>query len=528
MNLESASPIRPWLGIALLAVVTTFAFLGSRGIYESTEGRYALCAAEMLRSGDWLEPTLLGKPHWTKPPPGYWAIDAGVALCGRNGWGARLANGVFVTATVLLVGWLGTRLRDRRTGILAGLIYATSLFPQMTATSINTDTLLCFWEVLAVLAYWQAFETDTASPRAWGFAMWGAFGLGFFTKGPPALLPLAAILLFRAMQPPARRRGRLFTLPGVLLFLGLGLWWYAVVMCRHPGLFGYFLGDEVLNRVASDKFGRNPEWYQPFRIYLPLLLFGGGLWSWYLFRPLRHGSWARPSTWRRVQQEGGATLFLALWILVPFVIFSLTRSRLATYVLPLFPPVAIALATAAARTWTGQALPRSILWLAGVSAALIMATKAVLGFLPELQAWAAASPVCIAGRPLARFLPREMDRDNWPLYALCRPFDGPGTARFLLVDQQRHLGFDFYAGRPVLRVALTPHAKERNPGLAQVLDAARERPVAAGEDILVCEAGRFPALEAFLRERHTVARELARNRTYRVLEVVREPPATAP
>lgn len=43
------------------------AFHGARGLYETTEGRYAECAREMAQAGTWLEPVLNGHPHWTKP-----------------------------------------------------------------------------------------------------------------------------------------------------------------------------------------------------------------------------------------------------------------------------------------------------------------------------------------------------------------------------------------------------------------------------------------------------------------------------
>ena len=63
--------------VAVLAFVGTTAFQGSRGLYETTEGRYAECARETLASGDWDDPILNGRPHWTKPPLTYMAIMAG-------------------------------------------------------------------------------------------------------------------------------------------------------------------------------------------------------------------------------------------------------------------------------------------------------------------------------------------------------------------------------------------------------------------------------------------------------------------
>ena len=64
------------------AFLAAFAFQGSRGLYETSEGCYAECAREMIESGNYLEPTLGYRPHWTKPPMTYWAIAAGIRLAG--------------------------------------------------------------------------------------------------------------------------------------------------------------------------------------------------------------------------------------------------------------------------------------------------------------------------------------------------------------------------------------------------------------------------------------------------------------
>ncbi|WP_286973792.1 hypothetical protein [Acetomicrobium sp. UBA5826] len=57
---SKTSSRRQFLFVVLLALLASIAFQGSRGLYETTEGRYAEVAREMLRSGNYLEPTLLG------------------------------------------------------------------------------------------------------------------------------------------------------------------------------------------------------------------------------------------------------------------------------------------------------------------------------------------------------------------------------------------------------------------------------------------------------------------------------------
>ena len=100
----------PWWLVALL-VLMAFAFQGTRGIWEPDEGRYTAAAINMLKSGDWLVPTVDGEhAHLTKPPITYWALAASMGTFGRNEWSARLPGALAFVATGLLVFGLGRRL----------------------------------------------------------------------------------------------------------------------------------------------------------------------------------------------------------------------------------------------------------------------------------------------------------------------------------------------------------------------------------------------------------------------------------
>lgn len=459
MKIES---IRPALVILAVALLVGLSFQGSRGLYESTEGRYSLCAREMMDSGNWLEPTLLGEPHWTKPPLAYWSIASGVRLCGRNAWGARLPNALFFSLTALMVAGIGARMWDRRTGFLAGLMYATAIYPMAVAFSVNTDTLLAFWETLAVLCFWQAERSaDWSAAWRWGLAMWFVFGLAFLTKGPPSLMALVPIAVYRARDPQRREKASLFGPVGLLVFLAVGMSWYLYVCARHPGLLGYFLGDEVVGRVAGNEFGRNPEWYQPFTMYLPLIVAGGGLWSWYFWRALGAARLQRTNGWRALWKGHGPALFLAAWLVPPLLVFSLSTSRMYTYLLPLFPAVMLAAAWQAAKGWQGGPLPRRLLVLAGIMLVLDGGGKAAASYRPP------------------------PNKDMGVLYRLCQADDRlPGT-RLVLFQETRELGLGFYASNPVLRLGLENGVPSAD--LQRLFDELRQPASPSGRAIFICK-----------------------------------------
>ncbi|MCD6303989.1 MAG: glycosyltransferase family 39 protein, partial [Planctomycetes bacterium] len=128
------------LGAITLAVA--FGFQGARGLYETTEGRYAECGREMAETDNWLIPQLDYRPHWTKPPVTYWAIAAGVELLGPTNWGVRFYNAVALVAAVAALFGIAATLWGRRTAVIAAACFATSPFLIAAGNTIHTDLLL--------------------------------------------------------------------------------------------------------------------------------------------------------------------------------------------------------------------------------------------------------------------------------------------------------------------------------------------------------------------------------------------------
>jgi 4-amino-4-deoxy-L-arabinose transferase-like glycosyltransferase len=412
--------------LILLSGIVGLSFQGSRGLYESTEGRYAEVAREMLTSGHYLEPTLEGKPHWTKPPITYWTIAAGLRVFGQNEWGARIFSVVAFVLTVVAVVSIGKTLWDDSAGIAAGFIYATYVFTVAAAAALSTDTLLTLFEVLGVLAYVRAYRTaGTSTSKTWVCMMWLAFGLAFSTKGPPALLPLVALIVFHwhAGRPFRAANGY-----GIAIFLVTGFWWYGLEVLRHPQLIRYFIGDEIVGRNLKGEFHRHSQWYAPFTVYLPAIVFGQGFWLYYGARMLhaeRLLQWAGIKA--RVRSRGAAGVFLLIWFLVPLLIFSLAKSRLPLYVVPLFPPMALATGRWLAIRWRGEALAR-VGRIAAVTAIVIVIVKGVAAVYPS-------------------------DKNMAPLFEAAQKAGGK-DAEYLLFREQGLHGFQFYARGAARRVSV--------------------------------------------------------------------------
>ncbi|MEA3209033.1 MAG: hypothetical protein QOE70_2090 [Chthoniobacter sp.] len=321
------------LALTAFACAALLLFLGSRGLNEPDEGRYAEIGREMALSGDWLTPHLNGIPHFQKPPLLYWATAASIRLFGVNEWAARLPSALAALGVVALTFWIGALLFEKRTGVAAALILLSSLEFFVSARLLTPDMLMTFWITAAIACL---VKYGRGGGRVWAWLFFASMGLGFMTKGPMAfVVPIAAALSWQWSRRRSARPLRLPWLGGVLLMLAIGLSWFVVISIQHPNLFRYFAGDELLKRFASKSHGRSkPIWF--FAWVLP-----AGLFPWTFF--LGVILWHKVVLWRRGWRPEAHQWLLAGWVAIPLLILSLSGSKLPTYVLPLFPALALVL-----------------------------------------------------------------------------------------------------------------------------------------------------------------------------------------
>lgn len=438
--------------LAVLALLLfALAFQGSRGLWSPDEGRYTDVALEMLRLGDLTHPMLNHEhAHYTKPPLTYWAIAASTRLLGRSEWAVRLPYAVAFTLTVLMLYWLGRHFLPDRAWLPA-LVYATSFLPYEAGNIVTTDTLLTLFETLGMAAFVAA--ENTSQQRARGrllILMWAGFGLAFLTKGPPGLLPLLAILVFAAWQDGRRGLRRVFHPVGLAVFAAVGVSWYVVVILRAPGLLEYFLRYELIARVASDAHHRHGEWYGAFVVYVPTLIVGALPWGVLLLNRVRR-AWVGPVQWpRRLRQLGPSMRLALLWFLLPLIVFTLARSRLPLYVLPLFVPLALITARAIAPVFDPKRL-RVRIGL-GLLAALLVA----------IRWYASVMPYGLDDRALAMALTEKA---------------GSGYSEIVFVDSKPRFGLGFYLDAEVEEVCF----KTACTGGGLVADEALDTELSVGE-----------------------------------------------
>jgi 4-amino-4-deoxy-L-arabinose transferase-like glycosyltransferase len=324
--------IPDWLLLAAFCAFFFFWGLASFGLIGADEPRYAQVSREMLARHDWITPVLGGTPWLEKPPLYYWQAMIAYQLFGVSDWAARLPSAADGFVLVFAVYCF---LRRFRPGfeLDGALMLASSAGIVGFARAASTDLPLAAAFTIAMLAWYAWFESRS---RGYLAAFYAFIAIAMLAKGPVApALAIVIIAGFAAIQRGALILWKTFWLPGILLFCALGLPWYLLVQLRNPQFFHEFIVEHNLARFGSNLY-HHPE---PFWYYVPVTLLGWVPWAVIV---------AAAYIWavRRFRDRDADSLnvFLVIWIAVTVIFFSISKSKLPGYVLPVIPPGIVLLA----------------------------------------------------------------------------------------------------------------------------------------------------------------------------------------
>ncbi|MBI5193664.1 MAG: phosphatase PAP2 family protein [Nitrospirae bacterium] len=395
------------IGIAALTFFLLFYNLGTPGLFDVDEAVYAETAREMAESGDLITPHYNYTSSFDKPAMIYWLISSAFKLFGVNEFAARFWPAVFGLALVLMTYYFVKLIGNHLWGVLSALILATSIevivlshasITDMPLTLFITASLFCFFlgyieqeeggnphepvftkgdengSILRQLNMTQPYPHPDPLPEGedamipspsrgglgWG---WGDFrtchkhwwyrcfflfaGLSVLTKGPVGLvIPGMIIFIFLLIRGHIKKVLKEIGLTsGVIIFLFASLPWYVMqIWVNGFGFISEFLIKHNLTRFTGVVSGHRGAFYY----FIPVVLVGFFPWSAFLPSALINA-------FRKVRQRDvfnyrdSVVLFTAIWFLAVFVFFSISKTKLPGYILPLAPALAILVG----RLWEG-------------------------------------------------------------------------------------------------------------------------------------------------------------------------------
>jgi len=329
------------LQLAVIVGVCAFFFffaLGAFGLVGADEPRYSQIAREMFNRHDWIVPTLNGQPWLEKPVLLYWKIMNSYAIFGVHDWAARVPAAFHATALVLVVLFFMRRFRPG-TEMDAALITASSAAVIGFARGASTDMLLSAPFAMAMLSWWAWKQTDK---KLWLGFFYGLVAVGALAKGPVApALAVLIVIAFAVLRRDARIFLRSLWWPGFLLFFAIALPWYVAVQMKVPQFFRIFFIEHNLERFGTNLYQHS----QPFWYYIPVFLLSVLPWTVFTIMGMVNAGTDSLRQFRGEKQtsqdDDGLQSFLLIWILVPIVFFSVSRSKLPGYILPAIPAAAV-------------------------------------------------------------------------------------------------------------------------------------------------------------------------------------------
>ena len=312
-----------------------FSNLEYRTLIKPDEGRYAEIPREMVNSGDWVTPRLNDLKYFEKPPLQYWATATAYSVFGENQWTSRLWTGLTGFAGLLLVWFTGQRLFGGEAAGYAALILVSSMLYVMMGHINTLDMGVTFFITLGIFS-WLLGQTEPnpEQQRNWMLLAWAGLALAVLSKGLMGIiLPGTAVFIYCLIQRDFSVLKRMNWLPGLALFLLITAPWFYLVMKANPEFFQRFFIYEHFTRFTTKELGR----YQPWYYFLPILLAGALPWTVLLFDSLFHIG----KPYSNYNKPFNAALFLLIWAVFVYVFFSISNSKLPSYLLPMFPALAL-------------------------------------------------------------------------------------------------------------------------------------------------------------------------------------------
>lgn len=321
-----------WLLVAF--AIAWFSTLEYRKLIKPDEGRYAEIAREMAVSGDFVTPRLNGLKYFEKPPLQYWVTAAAFKVFGEEQWTARIWPGVTGFLSVLFAFLTARRLFGERAALFTALTLGSGLFTYLIGHINTLDMGFSFFLQLALSAMLIAnhAETRDSARRGWMLLVWAALAGAMLSKGLVTLVLCGATLtcyslLARDFSPWKR----LELARGIPLFLLLAAPWFILVSLANPEFFHFFFIHEHFERFLTKDHGRyQPPWY-----FFAILIVGTLPWTLIMLQ-----GWLTAWTRERSGQFQPQRL-LFVWATVVLLFFSASSSKLASYILPMAPALAM-------------------------------------------------------------------------------------------------------------------------------------------------------------------------------------------
>ena len=336
--------------IALAAVaLMRFVNLGFLDLQAWDEALYAVRAETIAQFGAILDqtPFSIGGLYSSLHPPLYvWLTSVSFLLFGVTEFAARFFSAIFGGLTLFVIYKIGKELQGPRVGFIAALLFGLNPFTSFYARQGQFDATLVFFLSLAVLCL---IRLELRGGLRFAVLAGIAVGAGLMTKLFVAFGIPFTYFFWKASTDDNKTFWKPLALSLVLAFVVAAPWYIYITIARGNSNPLFILqASALVERSLGGVEGNVKSLEVLYFVNQLFVLFPLGV-IWFIagmYRVLKD----RDTTW----------MFLAIWFLVFFVVFTLMRTKLAVYLLPMLVPASLIAARAIDATESGKYSSRTI------------------------------------------------------------------------------------------------------------------------------------------------------------------------
>ena len=338
-------------GLAIVFYLLFFFNIGNYALMDVDETRYVAIARDMFHSKDFLTLYLNGEFFFEKPPLYFWNECLSFFLFGGqiNEFSARFPVALLGFLFSFMVYFTSKHWVDRKFGIFTSLVIATSLEFVILAKYAILDIVLTFYICLALICYFATYFCKENHTKIYWWMFYIFMGLGVMAKGIPALaIPFGGAVLCSFLTKNLKKLfNPKYFITGIVLFSVIVLPWHIIMLKMHGGIFffEYIVKHHLQRFINSADIGRK----QPFYYYFLVVLWG--FFPWILsmvsvcierIKNIKTNKFYEKYICFNNLDNTHKLIYIS-WIFVFWIMlfFSSSSTKLATYILPIYYPLAI-------------------------------------------------------------------------------------------------------------------------------------------------------------------------------------------
>lgn len=356
------------MALLLLFSVIYLGFSWLRPLASPDEGRYSEIPIEMIRSGDYITPTLNDMPYFYKPPLFYWLQCGAIELFGVNRFSLRLANSLMALLGIVLTYCAGRSLYGRTAGIMSAMCLAMGVFYFALGQVVTLDMTVSVFIAGAMFSFIVALKRSGVWRGVLILSFFAMSALAVMSKGIIGILiPSATIFLYAistgifSFFKKLKSSDVWWIFAGIILFLAIASPWHILASIANPsyenaeGIFSknetgqgffwyYFVHEHFLRFIdPSTSMREEPWWY--FLVLAPI-----GFFPCLIFLPQAIKDVCKQG-WQNLRTKNSEILFFAIWTIFVVGFFSISSSKLAPYILPIYPALSVVVGAWLAEIW---------------------------------------------------------------------------------------------------------------------------------------------------------------------------------